>query len=252
MTPPSANPSTSLVPVAAANVDPTEIAKFSALANRWWDPNSEFKPLHDINPLRLAWIRRMAGGLAGKRVLDVGCGGGILSEAMALDGAQVTGIDLSGKALGVAKLHKLESGAQVDYRLVAAETLAVEMPGMFDVVTCCELVEHVPKPGDLVAACARLVKPGGTLVFSTINRNPKSYVFAVIGAEYVLRLLPRGTHDWAKFVRPAELAAFGRRAGLQLQTLAGMSYNPLARSYRLDDDTSVNYLAAFTRNGLHA
>lgn len=225
----------------SANVDPQEVAKFSELAHRWWDPNSEFKPLHDINPLRLGWIDRST-GLAGKRVLDVGCGGGLLTEGMAACGAKVTGIDLSEKALGVAKLHMLESGRQIDYRHVAAETLASEEPAGYDVVTCLEMLEHVPDPASTVAACARLVKPGGQVFFSTINRNPKAYLFAVIGAEYLLNLLPKGTHDYAKFLRPAELARHARDAGLAVEEIVGMSYNPLTRTYRLGSDTSVNYL----------
>lgn len=239
-------------PVGAGNADPAELAKFSALAHRWWDPQSEFKPLHDINPLRLQWIDELAGGLAGKRVADLGCGGGILAEAMAGRGASVTGIDLSEKAIGVARLHQYETGASVDYRVAAAETLALEMPAAFDVVTCLELLEHVPEPVSTVAACATLAKPGGVIVFSTINRNPKSYAQAILGAEYLLRLLPRGTHDWSRFVRPSELAAFGRRAGLVLERMIGMTYNPLTRTYRLVDDTSVNYLAAFRRGAAHA
>lgn len=234
------------------NADPAELAKFSALAHRWWDPQSEFKPLHDINPLRLRWIEARAGGLAGRRVADVGCGGGILAEAMAARGADVVGIDLSEKAIGVARLHQYESGAHVDYRLEAAETLAARMPGQFDVVTCCELIEHVPEPASTVAACAALAKPGGVAIFSTINRNPKSYVQAILGAEYLLRLLPRGTHDWARFLRPSELAAFARRTGLSLVATTGMTYNPLTRTYRLVDDLSVNYLAAFVRSGRDA
>ena len=229
------------------NADPAELAKFSALAHRWWDPQSEFKPLHDINPLRVGWVERIAGGLRGKRAVDVGCGGGIFAEALAGLGAEVTGIDLSEKGIGVARLHQYESGTNVDYRLVAAETLALEMPAAFDVVTCLELLEHVPEPASTVAACSALVRPGGTVIFSTINRNPKSYVQAILGAEYVLKLLPRGTHDWARFVRPSELAGFGRRARLRLIAMTGMTYNPLARTYRLADDTSVNYLAAFAR-----
>ena len=232
---------------AAQNVDPAELEKFSALAHRWWDPESEFRPLHEINPLRLDWIERQSGGLAGKRAIDVGCGGGILTEAMAARGARVTGIDLSDKALGVARLHQLESGAQVDYRLVAAEALAAEEPASADIVTCMEMLEHVPQPASIVAACAALAKPGATLVFSTLNRNPKSYAFAIVGAEYILRLLPRGTHDWARFIRPAELAGWARRAELDLVELVGMTYNPLTKRYRLEADTSVNYLAAFRR-----
>jgi 2-polyprenyl-6-hydroxyphenyl methylase/3-demethylubiquinone-9 3-methyltransferase len=236
-------------PPGPGNVDPAELAKFSALAHRWWDPGSEFKPLHDINPLRLTWIERVAGGLAGKKVLDVGCGGGILSEGMAAQGARVTGIDLSEKALGVATLHGLESGVAVSYRLVAAETLAAEAPESFDVVTCMELLEHVPDPGAIIHACATLVRPGGTLLFSTLNRNPKSYLFAILGAEYVLRLLPRGTHDWAKFLRPAEVAAHARRSGLELADLIGMTYSPLTKGFRLESDTSVNYLVSFRKSG---
>jgi 2-polyprenyl-6-hydroxyphenyl methylase/3-demethylubiquinone-9 3-methyltransferase len=238
---------TTTVPVLAPNADPAELAKFSALAHHWWDPGSEFRPLHEINPLRLEWIERVAGGLAGKAVIDVGCGGGILSEAMALRGARVTGIDLSEKALGVAQLHRLESGVEVDYRLLSAEAMAQAQPAQFDVVTCMEMLEHVPDPASVVAACATLVKPGGTVVCSTLNRNPKSYLFAVIGAEYLLRLLPRGTHDWTRFLRPAELAAFGRRAQLDLAEMTGMTYNPLTKIYRLEPDTSVNYIAAFRK-----
>jgi 2-polyprenyl-6-hydroxyphenyl methylase/3-demethylubiquinone-9 3-methyltransferase len=234
------------------NADPAELAKFSALAHRWWDPESEFKPLHDINPLRLAWIERVAGGIAGKRVADVGCGGGILAEAMAGKGAQVVGIDLSEKALGVARLHQLESGSTVDYRLMAAEALAAEAPAAFDVVTCLELLEHVPEPASTIAACAAMVKPGGSVVFSTLNRNPKSYLFAILGAEYALKLLPRGTHDWARFLRPSEVAAFARRAHLEPVAMIGMTYNLLTRVYRLEDDTSVNYLAAFRRTDASA
>ncbi len=231
------------------NADPAELAKFGALAHRWWDPGSDFKPLHDINPLRLDYIERRSGGLAGKQTLDVGCGGGILAEAMARAGATVTGIDLSDKALAVAHLHRLESGVDVDYRLSAAETLAAEAPASFDVVTCMELLEHVPDPASTVAACAKLVKVGGLAVFSTINRNPKAYLFAVIGGEYVLRLLPRGTHDYARFIKPSELAAFGRSASLEPDDLVGMTYNPLAKTYRLEADTSVNYIATFRRDG---
>ncbi|MBI3149830.1 MAG: bifunctional 2-polyprenyl-6-hydroxyphenol methylase/3-demethylubiquinol 3-O-methyltransferase UbiG [Betaproteobacteria bacterium] len=229
------------------NADPAELAKFSKLAHRWWDPTSEFKPLHDINPLRLAYLEEQAGGLQGKRVLDVGCGGGILAEAMAARGAAVTGIDLAEKPLGVARLHALETGATIDYRLEAAEDLAQQEPSSFDLVTCMEMLEHVPDPARTVAACAQLAKPGGTLVFATLNRNPKSYLFAVIGAEYVLGLLPRGTHDYAKFLRPAELAAFARQAGLQSVALKGMSYNPFSRAYSLGEDSSVNYILVCRR-----
>ena len=229
------------------NADPAELAKFSALAHRWWDPTSEFKPLHDINPLRLQYIGERCGGFEGKEALDVGCGGGILAEAMASAGARVTGIDLSEKALGVAKLHQLESGIRVDYRLIAAEALAAEDPGRFDLVTCMELLEHVPAPASTIAACAALVKPCGLVVFSTINRNGKAYLFAVIGGEYLLRLLPRGTHDYAKFIKPSELSRFARRAGLEPDALIGMSYDPLRKLYRLGSDTDVNYIASFRR-----
>jgi len=232
--------------VQGLNVDPAELQKFAALAHRWWDPNSEFKPLHEINPLRLNLIDQKV-ALAGKRVLDVGCGGGILSESMALKGAQVTGIDLGEKALKVAQLHKLESGVEVDYRLISAEALAAEMPQSFDVVTCMEMLEHVPDPAAVVNACATLVKPGGMVFFSTINRNPKAYLFAVIGAEYVLNLLPRGTHEYEKFIKPSELSAWSRRAGLSLTGLIGMSYNPLSKRYWLSDDVSVNYMLYTTK-----
>ena len=225
----------------ALNADPGELDKFGELAHRWWDPNSEFKPLHDINPLRLAWIDRTV-GLAGKRVVDVGCGGGILSESMAAMGAVVTGIDLSERPLGVARLHLLESGQKVDYRNISAEALAKELPGAFDAVTCLEMLEHVPDPASTVRACAALAKPGGQVFFSTINRNPKAYLFAVIGAEYLLKLLPRGTHDYARFLRPAELARHCRNAGLEVAEIVGMSYQPIAKTYSLGRDTSVNYL----------
>jgi 2-polyprenyl-6-hydroxyphenyl methylase/3-demethylubiquinone-9 3-methyltransferase len=223
------------------NVDPAELAKFSDLAHRWWDPYGEFRPLHDINPLRLDWIDERA-GLAGKRVLDVGCGGGILAEAMAARGATVTGIDMSEKSLRVAELHRLESGAGVTYEPAMAEQFAAAHAGEFDVVTCMELLEHVPQPASVVAACARLVRPGGQVFFSTINRNPKSYLFAVIGAEYILRLLPRGTHDYLRFIKPSELARFAREAGLRPVEVLGMTYNPLSKQYRLGPDTGVNYL----------
>ncbi len=226
------------------NMDPNEIAKFEALASRWWDPNSEFKPLHDINPLRLDYIEQHAGGLAGKRVLDVGCGGGILSEAMASRGAEVMGIDLGEAPLAVAELHLLESDQQVDYRRIAAEDLAAEMPERFDVVTCMEMLEHVPDPASIVRACAELVKPGGHVFFSTLNRNPKSFLFAIVGAEYVLNLLPKGTHEYAKFIRPSELDHWARQAGLDTTDVTGMSYNPLTKRYRLGRDVSVNYLCA--------
>lgn len=229
------------------NADPLELQKFSELAHRWWDPGSEFRPLHEINPLRLEWINACI-PLAGKKVVDVGCGGGILSESMAKKGAQVTGIDLSEKALKVADLHSLESGVQVRYELIAAEELAAREAASYDVVTCMEMLEHVPNPAAIVQACARLVKPGGHVFFSTINRNPKSYLFAVVGAEYLLNLLPKGTHDYAKFITPAELAQFIRAASLNLDAMRGMGYNPLTKIYSLNQDTSVNYLVACTRS----
>ena len=232
--------------VQGLNVDPSELQKFATLAHRWWDPNSEFKPLHEINPLRLNLIDQKI-ALAGRRVLDVGCGGGILSESMALKGAQVTGIDLGEKALKVAQLHKLESGVEVDYRLISVEALATEMPQSFDVVTCMEMLEHVPDPAAVVNACATLVKPGGMVFFSTINRNPKAYLFAVIGAEYVLNLLPRGTHEYEKFIKPSELSAWSRRAGLSLDGMIGMRYNPLSKRYWLGGDVSVNYILYTTK-----
>ena len=223
------------------NVDPVELQKFSELAHRWWDPQSEFKPLHDINPLRLDYIDQMA-GLKGKRVLDVGCGGGILSEAMAAAGATVTGIDLGDKPLKVAQLHLLESGLNVEYRNITVEELAFKQPGQYDIVTCMEMLEHVPDPASVVNACARLLNPEGKCFFSTINRNPKSYLFAILGAEYVLNLLPRGTHDYARFITPAELARYCRRAELNAGPLIGMAYNPFTRIYSLVADTSVNYI----------
>lgn len=233
------------------NADPAELARFGALAHRWWDPQSDlFGPLHRINPLRVEWIERVAGPVARRRIVDVGCGGGILAEALATRGASVLGIDLSEKSLAVAKLHQLESGVEVEYRVVSAETLADEQPGAFDMVTCMEMVEHVPDPASVVHACARLVRPGGLMLFSTLNRNPKSYLLAILGAEYVLNLLPRGTHDWSRFVRPAELAAYARRAGAELVDIIGLVYNPLTRAFRLArNDVDVNYLAAFRRHG---
>ena len=226
----------------AGNVDPGEIAKFEALASRWWDPDSEFKPLHDINPLRLDFIDARA-GLAGKRVVDVGCGGGLLAEAMAHRGARVTGIDLGEAPLAVARLHAEESGVEVDYRHVSVEALAEEAPGRFDVVTCLEMLEHVPDPASVVRACAALAKPGGQVFFSTLNRTPKAYALAILGAEYLLRMLPRGTHDYAKFIRPAELAAWCREAGLEVREQNGLVYHPITRRYRLSErDVSVNYL----------
>jgi 2-polyprenyl-6-hydroxyphenyl methylase/3-demethylubiquinone-9 3-methyltransferase len=223
------------------NVDPQELEKFSQLAHRWWDPNSEFKPLHEINPLRLDWIDETA-GLRGKRVLDVGCGGGILSEAMAGRGAEVTGIDLSDKALKVAELHLLESGKTVSYHKAAVEELAQERPQSFDVVTCMEVLEHIPDPATHVQACARLLVPGGQAFFATINRNPKAFLFAIVGAEYVLGLLPRGTHEYARLIRPSELCGWCRRAGLGVEGITGMSYNPFTRVYALGSDTDVNYI----------
>ena len=228
------------------NSDPSEIQKFSELAHRWWDPTSEFRPLHEINPLRLEWINARV-PLAGKNVIDIGCGGGVLSEAMAKKGAKVTGIDLSEKALKVADLHSLESGVEVRYKHIAAEDMASAEPGQFDVVTCMEMLEHVPDPASIVRAAAALVKPGGHLFFSTLNRNPKSYLFAVIGAEYILRMLPRGTHDYGKFITPAELSQFVRQAGLQVDGLKGLTYNPLTKIYSLNSDTSVNYMVACTK-----
>jgi len=226
------------------NADPAELAKFSDLAHRWWDPESEFRPLHQINPLRLNWIDGLA-ALAGKTVLDIGCGGGILSDSMARKGAQVTGIDLSTKALKVAQLHALEAGTpNVQYREVSAEALAAEAPASFDVVTCMEMLEHVPDPASVVRACSQLVKPGGWVFFSTINRNPKSFLFAIVGAEYVLQLLPKGTHEYAKMIRPSELASYCRDADLELVQTRGMEYNPITRRYWLSGDTSVNYLQA--------
>ena len=231
----------------ANNVDPAELAKFSELAHRWWDVNSEFRPLHQINPLRLDWIQTLA-LLKDKQVLDVGCGGGILSDAMARVGAHVTGIDLATKSLKVAQLHALETQTpNVSYREVSAEALAAEKPASFDVVTCMEMLEHVPDPASVVQACATLVKPGGWVFFSTLNRNPQSFLFAIVGAEYVLNLLPKGTHEYAKFIRPSELAAFCRGAGLQTQASRGLQYNPLTQRYWLDANTRVNYMLATQR-----
>ena len=230
----------------APNADPAELAKFSALAHRWWDPESEFRPLHQINPLRLAHIDRLVGGLGGKRVIDVGCGGGILAEAMAAAGARVTGIDLAEKPLKVAMLHRIESGVEVDYRLVSAEDAAAE-PAAYDVVTCMEMLEHVPDPASTVRACAQLVKPGGWTFFATINRNPKSFLFAIVGAEYVLRLLPKGTHEYAKFITPSELAGHCRAAGLEMTDLAGLTYNPFTKAFAMGADVDVNYVLAARR-----
>ena len=231
-----------------SNADQLELDKFSALAHKWWDPNSEFKPLHEINPLRLDYIDQHA-ALAGKTVLDVGCGGGILSESMAARGATVTGIDLAEKSLKVARLHLLESGAQVEYQNIPVETLAAERPASFDVVTCMEMLEHVPDPASIVRACAELVKPGGWVFFSTLNRNPKSYLFAILAAEYVLNLLPRGTHDYAKFIKPSELSRHARAAGLEVNDVIGMTYNPITKVYKLEHDTDVNYIIACQRHG---
>jgi len=230
------------------NVDHAEVRKFEELASRWWDPHSEFKPLHDINPLRLGYIDSIA-GLAGKRVLDVGCGGGILAESMAAAGADVTGIDMGEAPLEVARLHLLESGLEVNYLRIPAEEMAREQPASFDVVTCMEMLEHVPDPASIIQACHDLVKPGGQVVFSTLNRNPKSYLFAIVGAEYVLNMLPRGTHDYAKFIRPSEMARWVRQAGLETTDICGMTYNPFTKAYRLDpDDVDVNYLVATQRS----
>ncbi|SDC52930.1 3-demethylubiquinone-9 3-methyltransferase [Cupriavidus sp. YR651] len=228
------------------NADPKEIDKFSELAHRWWDPNSEFKPLHDLNPLRLGWIDGIA-RIAGKHVVDVGCGGGILSESMAHAGATVRGIDLSTKALKVADLHSLESGVTVTYEEIAVEDLAARMPASVDVVTCMEMLEHVPDPASIVRACTTLVRPGGYVFFSTINRNLKAYLLAIVGAEYVLNMLPRGTHDYEKFITPSELARFARNAGLDLIEMRGMTYNPLSQEYALANDTGVNYMMAFRK-----
>lgn len=231
---------------APRNVDAGEIAKFEALAERWWDPNSEFRPLHDINPLRLNYIDERV-GLPGKRAIDIGCGGGLVSEGMALRGAAVTGIDLGEAPLAVARLHAQKSGVEVEYLAVPAEEIADQRAGQYDVVTCLEMLEHVPDPASVVAACAKLAKPGGKLFFSTINRNPKSFLFAIVGAEYVLRLLPRGTHEYAKLIRPSELAQWCRDAGLEVKDTTGMTYNPLTQVYKLNRDVSVNYLMYATK-----
>lgn len=223
------------------NADVLELQKFGELAHKWWDKNSEFKPLHEINPLRLNYIDSLT-SLSGKRVLDVGCGGGILSESMYFKGADVTGIDLGEKALNVAKLHQLESGAKVSYILTSVEQLALEQPASFDIVTCMEMLEHVPDPASIVAACSKLVKPGGAVFFSTINRNPKAYLFAVLGAEYILNMLPKGTHDYAKFIKPSELSNWVRQSGLTVAGMRGMSYQPFTQHYSLSNDVSVNYL----------
>lgn len=233
----------------APNIDPAEISKFEELASRWWDRNSEFKPLHDINPLRVGYIDRNA-ALAGKKVLDVGCGGGILSESMAVRGAEVTGIDMGAAPLKVAKLHGLESGVSVSYQQITAEEMAAQHPEAFDVITCMEMLEHVPDPASIVKACAAMVKPGGKVFFSTLNRNPKSYLFAILGAEHLLKLVPKGTHDFKKFIRPSELAQWIREAGLSVDDISGMTYNPLTQQYRLDaNDVDVNYLIATHKPG---
>ena len=229
------------------NADPSEVDKFSQLAHRWWDPSSEFKPLHEINPLRLEWIDNHV-KLAGKKVLDVGCGGGILSESMAKRNAAVTGIDLSDKALSVARLHLLESGVSASYRKISAEELVAEEAGGYDIVTCMEMLEHVPNPASTVAACAALVKPGGHVFFSTINRNPKAYLLAVIGAEYILQMLPKGTHEYGKFIKPSELSRWAKSVNLEPEDFVGLSYNPLLRQYSLVPDTDVNYLLHTVRN----
>ena len=229
------------------NADESEVAKFSALAHRWWDPESEFRPLHEINPLRLDWIDKHC-GLTGKAVIDIGCGGGILAESMALRGAQVTGADLSEKALGVARLHQLESGAKVEYLNIAAESIAIERAARYDVVTCMEMLEHVPDPASTVRACAALAKPGGSVFFSTINRNPKAYLMAIIGAEYVLNMLPRGTHEYSRFIKPAELTRAARDAGLSCVELIGMHYYPISKIYSLGAGTDVNYLMWCVKN----
>lgn len=229
------------------NVDPAEVAKFDALASRWWDPSGEFRPLHEINPLRLDWIRQQV-SLRDKKVADIGCGGGILAESMAEAGAAVTGIDMAEGPLAVAKLHQIESGVEVDYRQATAEVLADESPETFDIVTCLEMLEHVPDPAQVIKSCAELVKPGGHVFFSTINRNPKAFAFAIVGAEYLLKLLPAGTHEYAKFIRPSELEEWARHAGLSLQTSMGMHYNPLTREYSLGAGLDVNYLMYFRRD----
>ncbi|MFK8081778.1 MAG: bifunctional 2-polyprenyl-6-hydroxyphenol methylase/3-demethylubiquinol 3-O-methyltransferase UbiG [Granulosicoccus sp.] len=228
------------------NVDPAELAKFQDLASRWWDANSEFKPLHQINPLRLDWIGERV-DYSSSKILDVGCGGGILSESMARAGADVVGIDLAEAPLSVARLHALETGTDVDYRAISTEDCAIEMAEQFDCVTCLEMLEHVPDPASTVAACAKLVKPGGRLFFSTISRNPKSWLFAIVGAEYVLRLLPKGTHEWQKFIKPSELNAYCRGAGLHVDEIIGLTYNPFTRHYKLEDNVDVNYMIAVTK-----
>ncbi len=228
------------------NVNPVEIDKFSALASRWWDPNAEFKTLHDLNPLRVQYILDNT-KISSKKLLDVGCGGGILSEALAKQGADVTGIDMSQKLVDIAELHGLESGVTVSYQKISVEELAEEQPESFDSVTCMEMLEHVPDPASVINACAKLVKPGGTIFFSTLNRNPKSYLFAIFGAEYLMQMLPKGTHDYACFIKPSELTAWTRAAGLNLQTMTGVQYNPFTRNFSLGDDVSINYIAVYTK-----
>ena len=232
------------------NVDPHAIKKFEDIAHRWWDAESEFKPLHQINPLRLNYIERLAGGLAGKKVIDIGCGGGILSESMALRDAEVTGIDMGETPLSVAQLHSLEAGVEIDYQQITAEEMAAQRPAQYDVVTCMEMLEHVPDPGAIIAACAALVKPDGHIFFSTINRNPKSFAMMIVGAEYVMRMLPKGTHEYAKFIRPSELESWGRESGLKLDDISGMTYNPIFQSYKIGNDVDVNYLMHFTKDKL--
>jgi 2-polyprenyl-6-hydroxyphenyl methylase / 3-demethylubiquinone-9 3-methyltransferase len=231
-----------------ANVDAAEVAKFQALASRWWDPTSEFRPLHEINPLRLTWLAQLCGGLSGKSALDIGCGGGILAEAMARAGAQVRGIDLADKPLQIARLHALETGTRLEYEKISAEDMAAREPSSVDIVTCMEMLEHVPDPESTIKACSELVKPGGWVFTSTLNRNPKSFLFAIIGAEYLLRLLPRGTHDYSKFIRPSELIGAARRNGLEMIEMIGLTYNPVSGVYKLAaNDVSVNYLVAFRK-----
>ena len=232
------------------NVDQHEIKKFEDIAHRWWDAESEFKPLHQINPLRLNYIERLAGGLAGKKVIDIGCGGGILSESMALRGAEVTGIDMGETPLSVAQLHSLEAGVEIDYQQITAEEMAAQRPAQYDVVTCMEMLEHVPDPSAIIAACAALVKPDGHIFFSTINRNPKSFAMMIVGAEYFLRMIPKGTHEYAKFIRPSELESWGRESGLKLDDINGMTYNPIFQSYKIGNDVDVNYLMYFTKDKL--
>ncbi|MCK5810411.1 MAG: bifunctional 2-polyprenyl-6-hydroxyphenol methylase/3-demethylubiquinol 3-O-methyltransferase UbiG [Cocleimonas sp.] len=230
------------------NVDAKEIDKFAALAHRWWDMDSEFKPLHDINPLRLHYIEQNSGGVEGKKVIDIGCGGGILSESMARQGAEVTGIDMGEAPLSVAELHSLEMGVEIDYQQITAEEIADQQAEQYDIVTCMEMLEHVPSPSSVIAACSKLVKPGGHVFFSTINRNPKAFVFAIVGAEYILNMLPKGTHEYGKFIRPSELETWARHQNLELNNVSGMTYNPLFKSYKLGNDVDVNYLMHFTKS----